>query len=82
VADQAKDFSGFAMWTKVVVDDKEEEIDVRKQKTSSHWAYVVALMAEKPVNVVAPGPIELRGTIDYTASPVSYTLETTVPIAA
>lgn len=77
-ADDAKDFSGFAMWTRLVIDD-DVVVEVRGQKQTSHWAYVVALMADKPVAVPAPGTLELRGSVDYGSSPVRYTFETEVP---
>lgn len=79
LAGDAKDFSGFAMWTRLVIDD-EHAVEVRGQKQTSHWAYVVALMADKPVAMVAPGSIQLNSTIDYDARPVSYTLEADVPV--
>eukprot|EP00434_Breviolum_minutum_P003712 symbB.v1.2.003267.t1/scaffold117.1/size318901/6 len=62
-------WSGFAMWTRVVVDDQ-DVIEVRGQP-DSHWAYVVALMTRSPVSV-DPGVIRLVSEIDYAASPVSY----------
>lgn len=69
-------FSGFAMWTRVVVDDL-DTIEVRGQP-DSHWAYVVALMTRSPVSV-DPGVIRLVSDIDYAASPVSYSLSADVP---
>merc|ERR1719367_1602171 len=66
LAEDAKDFSGFAMWTRLVIDD-ENVVEVKGQKQTSHWAYVVTLMDEKPVSVKAPGPIELKASIDYSA---------------
>jgi len=74
VANEAKDFSGFAMWTKVVVDDV-DSIDVKTQKVTSHWAYVVALMAPVPIPIAAPGSVQLTASIDYERSPVRYTLD-------
>jgi len=74
VKDDAKDFSGFAMWTRLVVDDQ-NVVEVRGQKLTSHWAYVVALMSEQPVTIAAPGSIELRTAVDYASKPVRYTLE-------
>lgn len=74
-ADDAKDFSGFAMWTRVLVDDT-ETIDVRSQKMKSHWAYVVALMSEKPTTVL-PGQLQVNTVVDYEKKPVTYTFETT-----
>jgi len=73
-ASEAKDFSGFAMWTRLIVDD-ENVVDVKTQKVTSHWAYVVALMADKPVAVAAPSSINLKASIDYSARPVRYTLD-------
>eukprot|EP00446_Apocalathium_sp_SHHI-4_P011697 CAMPEP_0177201456 /NCGR_PEP_ID=MMETSP0367-20130122/26758_1 /TAXON_ID=447022 ORGANISM="Scrippsiella hangoei-like, Strain SHHI-4" /NCGR_SAMPLE_ID=MMETSP0367 /ASSEMBLY_ACC=CAM_ASM_000362 /LENGTH=396 /DNA_ID=CAMNT_0018649955 /DNA_START=58 /DNA_END=1248 /DNA_ORIENTATION=+ len=78
-ADDAKDFSGFAMWTRLVVDE-ENVVDVQTQKVTSHWAYVVALMDDKPIALVAPGTIELKGSVDYSAKPVRYTLEAELPV--
>ena len=49
-------WSGFAMWTRVVVDDQ-EVVEVRGQP-DSHWAYVLALMTRNPVSV-EPGLIRL-----------------------
>lgn len=69
-------FSGFAMWTRVVVDDQ-DIIEVRGQP-DSHWAYVVALMTRSPVSV-EPGVIRLASDIDYAASPVSYSFSADVP---
>lgn len=74
-ANDAKDFSGFAMWTRVVVDDK-EVVDVQTQKSKSHWAYVVLLMSEQP-SAVLPGPLKLTTTVNYDASPVRYDFEAT-----
>jgi len=74
VANEAKDFSGFAMWTKVVVDDI-DSINVKTQTVTSHWAYVLALMAPEPVAIAAPGSIQLTASIDYERSPVRYTLD-------
>lgn len=79
VAPDAKDFSGFAMWTRLVVDD-EHVVEVKGQKVTSHWAYVVALMADKPLAVAAPGSITLHVTVDYSAKPVRYTLEADCPV--
>lgn len=76
VAD-AKDFSGFAMWTRLVIDD-DNVVEVKGQKVTSHWAYVVALMADLPV--AATNTIELTASVDYSASPVRYTLETELPV--
>merc|ERR1712032_43608 len=73
-ADAAKEFSGFCMWTRLVV-DKDHVVEVKGQKSTSHWAYVVALMDDKPVPLAAPGPIKLKATIDYASNPVRYTLE-------
>ncbi|CAK9005000.1 unnamed protein product [Durusdinium trenchii] len=69
-------FSGFAMWTRVVVDDQ-EVIEVRGQP-DSHWAYVVAVMTRYPQSV-EPGTIKLVSEIDYDASPVSYSFKAEVP---
>lgn len=74
VAADAKDFSGFAMWTGVVLDDL-ERLEVRGQRTTSHWAYVVALMSPEPTAIAAPGVIQLKASIDYAADPVRYTLD-------
>jgi len=79
VANEAKDFSGFAMWTRVVVDDQ-SSVEVRGQKKTSHWAYVVALMGPQPVAIAAPGSIELKSSIDYAASPVRYSLDATAVV--
>lgn len=79
LAAEAKDFSGFAMWTRLVIDD-ENAVEVRGQKQTSHWAYVVALMDNEPVAMAAPGTIELNSSIDYAARPVAYTLEADVPV--
>merc|ERR1711920_410224 len=68
-ADAAKEFSGFCMWTRLVV-DKDHVVEVKGQKVTSHWAYVVALMDDKPVPLAAPGPIKLKTKIDYDKSPV------------
>lgn len=74
----AQSFSGFAMWTKVVVDD-EDSIDVRSQP-DSHWAYVVAIMTANPVSLATPGVIALRSRVDYSAAPVRYTFIADVPV--
>jgi len=79
MADQAKDFSGFAMWTKLIIDDT-NAVEVKGQKSTSHWAYVVALMDKLPHDLRAPTSIELKAQIDYGVSPVKYTLETQVPV--
>jgi len=76
-ANDAKDFSGFAMWTRVVVDES-ELVDVKTQKGASHWAYVVALMSPGPVALKAPSSIQLRASIDYAATPVRYALDANV----
>eukprot|EP00931_Biecheleriopsis_adriatica_P090615 TRINITY_DN64579_c0_g1_i1.p1 TRINITY_DN64579_c0_g1~~TRINITY_DN64579_c0_g1_i1.p1 ORF type:complete len:412 (-),score=84.26 TRINITY_DN64579_c0_g1_i1:48-1283(-) len=78
-AEDAKDFSGFAMWTRLVIDDQ-NAVEVRGQKVTSHWAYVVALMATEPMPIPAPGSITLRATVAYDASPVRYSLETDIPV--
>lgn len=62
-------FSGFAMWTKVVVDDT-DVIEVRGQP-DSHWAYVVSLLTPQPCSIEDP-KIVLNTGIDYAASPVRY----------
>eukprot|EP00933_Yihiella_yeosuensis_P072246 TRINITY_DN80593_c0_g1_i1.p1 TRINITY_DN80593_c0_g1~~TRINITY_DN80593_c0_g1_i1.p1 ORF type:complete len:413 (+),score=96.25 TRINITY_DN80593_c0_g1_i1:52-1290(+) len=77
-AEDAKDFSGFAMWTRLVIDES-HDVQVRGQKQTSHWAYVVALMADLPTPIPAPGKLTLDATIDYAASPVRYNLVTEVP---
>lgn len=74
LAEQAKDFSGFAMWTRLIVDDQ-NVVDVKTQKMTSHWAYVVALMADKPVALATPSSINLQASIDYSTRPVRYTLD-------
>eukprot|EP00929_Paragymnodinium_shiwhaense_P014975 TRINITY_DN122990_c0_g1_i1.p1 TRINITY_DN122990_c0_g1~~TRINITY_DN122990_c0_g1_i1.p1 ORF type:complete len:402 (-),score=97.01 TRINITY_DN122990_c0_g1_i1:91-1296(-) len=79
-ADDAKDFSGFAMWPKVVIDD-EFETQVKGQKRTSHWAYVVALMSETPFSAAAPGSIDLSATVDYASSPVRYAFDADVTTA-
>jgi hypothetical protein len=68
-ADAAKEFSGFVMWTKLIV-DKDNVVEVKGQKSTSHWAYVVALMADQPVPLSASGPITLKASIDYGSNPV------------
>merc|ERR1712187_512844 len=73
-AEAAKDFSGFCMWTRLIV-DKDNGVEVKGQKATSHWAYVVALMADQPVPLASPGPLELRAAMDYGQNPVRYTLE-------
>lgn len=75
-------FSGFALWTRVVVDEAQEDvIEVAGQK--SHWAYVVALMSERPVPLAAgPVRIRLRSSADYAALPVRYTLDAELAPAA
>lgn len=75
-------FSGFAMWTRVVVDEQ-SVVEVRGQ-LDSHWAYVVSLMTRErePVRLSAPSSIRLGGTIDYDASPVRYELDAEVVAAA
>lgn len=77
VREAASRFSGFALWTRVVVDDV-DVVEVGGQK--SHWAYVVALMSPDPVQLTVPGTIELRTLADYTATPVRYTFEADVPV--
>jgi len=73
-------FSGFAMWSRVVVDE-EDVVEVSGQK--SHWAYVVALMSEKPVDLApTSGRIELDSRADYATLPVRYELRATVPVPA
>eukprot|EP00930_Biecheleria_cincta_P083420 TRINITY_DN7299_c1_g1_i1.p1 TRINITY_DN7299_c1_g1~~TRINITY_DN7299_c1_g1_i1.p1 ORF type:complete len:412 (+),score=84.66 TRINITY_DN7299_c1_g1_i1:121-1356(+) len=74
--DQYQRFSGFAMWTRVVVDDA-DIIEVRGQP-DSHWAYVIALMSPDSVRVPVPSSISLKSRIDYSASPVRYALEASV----
>mmetsp|Transcript_13334 Transcript_13334/g.25097 ORF Transcript_13334/g.25097 Transcript_13334/m.25097 type:complete len:376 (+) Transcript_13334:57-1184(+) len=68
-------FSGFAMWTRVVVDET-DVIEVRGQP-DSHWAYVVSLMSPQPCTV-EDGTIVLNSGIDYTASPVRYSFHAEV----
>jgi len=67
------------MWTRLVVDE-DNVVDVKTQKVTSHWAYVLALMADKPVAMKAPGSLELKASVEYDAKPVRYTLETEVPV--
>ncbi|CAE8586515.1 unnamed protein product, partial [Polarella glacialis] len=81
LVEDAMDFSGFAMWTRLVIDD-ENSVEVKGQKVTSHWAYVVALMADKPMPIPAPGILTLDACIDYGSSPVRYTFETDVPAVA
>jgi len=74
-------FSGFALWTRVVV-DREDVIDVREQP-DSHWAYVIVRMVTNPPAVSLaphPGAVRLKAGIDYTALPVRYGLEATVQV--
>mmetsp|Transcript_27186 Transcript_27186/g.63271 ORF Transcript_27186/g.63271 Transcript_27186/m.63271 type:complete len:396 (+) Transcript_27186:95-1282(+) len=71
-------FSGFAMWTRVVV-DSEDVIDVRKQP-DSHWAYVIVRMLQQPVSLALPSAVSLKASTDYTLSPVRYSLEATVQV--
>eukprot|EP00441_Pelagodinium_beii_P031405 CAMPEP_0197635590 /NCGR_PEP_ID=MMETSP1338-20131121/11366_1 /TAXON_ID=43686 ORGANISM="Pelagodinium beii, Strain RCC1491" /NCGR_SAMPLE_ID=MMETSP1338 /ASSEMBLY_ACC=CAM_ASM_000754 /LENGTH=340 /DNA_ID=CAMNT_0043207677 /DNA_START=78 /DNA_END=1100 /DNA_ORIENTATION=+ len=78
-ANDAKDFSGFAMWTRLVIDD-EHDVEVKGQKATSHWAYVVALMADEPQPLSAPSSLMLTASIDYEARPVRYSLETEIPV--
>eukprot|EP00930_Biecheleria_cincta_P009137 TRINITY_DN11079_c0_g1_i1.p1 TRINITY_DN11079_c0_g1~~TRINITY_DN11079_c0_g1_i1.p1 ORF type:complete len:454 (-),score=93.84 TRINITY_DN11079_c0_g1_i1:223-1584(-) len=79
LAEDAKDFSGFAMWTRLVIDD-ENVVEVRGQKQTSHWAYVVVLMADEPQPLPAPSSITLEASVDYSAKPVRYTFATEVPV--
>eukprot|EP00931_Biecheleriopsis_adriatica_P079738 TRINITY_DN53092_c0_g1_i1.p1 TRINITY_DN53092_c0_g1~~TRINITY_DN53092_c0_g1_i1.p1 ORF type:complete len:393 (-),score=78.07 TRINITY_DN53092_c0_g1_i1:30-1208(-) len=70
-------FSGFAMWTRVVVDDQ-DVVEVRGQP-DSHWAYVVSLMAPEAVRMETPGAINLKTRVEYDAVPVRYTFQAVVP---
>jgi len=71
-------FSGFALWTRVVV-DSEDVVEVSGKK--SHWAYVVALMSEKPIALAAHGGlIKLQSKADYASLPVRYELDAELPV--
>jgi len=72
-------FSGFALWTRVVIDES-TILDVRGQP-DSHWAYVVAVMAKEPVQVAPPGEVRLRSIADKTVRPARYTFEAEVTAA-
>lgn len=71
----ARDFSGFAMWCKVYLDDK-RVIEVRG--TRSHWAYVVALMSTQPIAIEPSSEIELQSSIDFSVYPIQYNFDAKV----